>query len=357
MGLPRGPLFWRLLLLGAVSSGILLTLLSAAGRPHWGLRAGARYTTASQAFTRPKAADSGTRKGRPCRYPLAQAVQQDPHFRALFNFSQPVLLAAGLFSQELWDSLSQRRAPYGWQGFPRQDIASTLSLLNSSDSAQLLGSREPRRDCIRCAVVGNGGILNGSRQGPNIDAHDYVFRLNGAVIKGFEKDVGTKTSFYGFTVNTMKNSLIAYRTAGFTAVPRGQDLRYIFIPSDLRDYVMLRSAILGVRVPSGIDKGDRPQTYFGPEASASKFKLLHPAFISYLTERSFLGYLPGGYFLLVFPRILTESSESIFPLMATASCHLWGGTFLSLLSRLRGFCIGYPLICVHVLGNATPPEL
>lgn len=25
-------------------------------------------------------------------------------------------------------------------------------------------------------MVGNGGILNGSRQGPNIDAHDYVFR-------------------------------------------------------------------------------------------------------------------------------------------------------------------------------------
>lgn len=47
-------------------------------------------------------------------------------------------------------------------------------------------------------------------------------RLNGAVIKGFEKDVGTKTSFYGFTVNTMKNSLIAYSTEGFTSVPRGQ---------------------------------------------------------------------------------------------------------------------------------------
>lgn len=36
-----------------------------------------------------------------------------------------------------------------------------------------------------------------------------------------------------------------------------QDLRYIFIPSDIRDYVMLRSAILGVPVPEGPDKGDR----------------------------------------------------------------------------------------------------
>lgn len=35
-----------------------------------------------------------------------------------------------------------------------------------------------------------------------------------------------------------------------------QDLRYIFIPSDLRDYVMLRSAIQGSPVPEGSDKGD-----------------------------------------------------------------------------------------------------
>ncbi|XP_025783335.1 alpha-N-acetylgalactosaminide alpha-2,6-sialyltransferase 2-like [Puma concolor] len=137
-------------------------------------------------------------------------------------------------------------------------INSTLSLLNDSESSKLFAaSGKPLSNCVRCAVVGNGGILNGSRQGLNIDAHDYVFRLNGAVIKGFEKDVGTKTSFYGFTVNTMKNSLISYGNLGFTSVPQGQDLRYIFIPSDIRDYVMLRSAILGVPVPEGPDKGDR----------------------------------------------------------------------------------------------------
>lgn len=47
-------------------------------------------------------------------------------------------------------------------------------------------------------------------------------RLNGAVIKGFEEDVGTKVSFYGFTVNTMKNSLIAYKEYGFTQTPQAK---------------------------------------------------------------------------------------------------------------------------------------
>ncbi|XP_066091313.1 alpha-N-acetylgalactosaminide alpha-2,6-sialyltransferase 2-like isoform X2 [Saccopteryx bilineata] len=256
MGLPRGQFLWLLLLLAAACSGVLFALFLVE-KPHPGPWSGARNTIASGAVSGPNTVNSGTRKSRPCRYPLALAVQRYPHFQALFDFSKPVLLSGGLFTQELWDSLSQSKAPYGWQGLSRQAIISTLSLLNNSESTQLFGSRELLWGCIRCAVVGNGGILNGSRQGLNIDAHDYVFRLNGAVIKGFEEDVGTKTSFYGFTVNTMKNSLISYKKLGFTSVPQGQDLHYIFIPSDIRDYVMLTSAILGVPVRTGPDKGDR----------------------------------------------------------------------------------------------------
>ena len=92
----------------------------------------------------------------------------------------------------------------------------------------------------------------------------------------------TKTSFYGFTVNTMKHSIVNYRNLGFTSVPQRRGLRYVFIPASIRAYVMLRSAILGVPVPKGVDK---PQTYFGPDPPAGKFKLLHPNFIHHLVER------------------------------------------------------------------------
>uniref|UniRef100_A0AC11BZ72 Uncharacterized protein n=1 Tax=Ovis aries TaxID=9940 RepID=A0AC11BZ72_SHEEP len=252
-----------------------------------------------------------------CQHALSLAVQRHPRFQNLFNLSTPVLLSGDLFTQQLWDSLSQHKAPYGWQGLSHQAITSTLSLLNGSESTRLFAvSRELLPGCIRCAVVGNGGILNGSRQGQNIDAHDYVFRLNGAVIKGFENDVGTKISFYGFTVNTMKNSLISYSNVGFTSVPQGQHLRYIFIPSDIRDYLMLRSAILGVPVPEGTDKGDRPQTYFGPDSSASKFKLLHPDFISYLRER----FLKSKLINTKFGDLYMPSTGALMLLTALHTC-------------------------------------
>ncbi|XP_007454369.1 PREDICTED: alpha-N-acetylgalactosaminide alpha-2,6-sialyltransferase 2 [Lipotes vexillifer] len=317
MGLPRVPIFWLLLLFAVVCSGILVALYSSAVESYLGPLTGARNITSSGAFFGPKASNSRTRKNLPCRHPLYLTIQRHPHFRDLFDLSIPVLLSGNLFTQELWDSLSRHKAPYGWQGLSSQAIASTLSLLNSSESTRLFAvSRELLPGCIRCAVVGNGGILNGSRQGQNIDAHDYVFRLNGAVIKGFENDVGTKTSFYGFTVNTMKNSLISYSNLGFTSVPQGQDLRYIFIPSDIRDYMMLRSAILGVPVPEGPDKGDRPQTYFGPEASASKFKLLHPDFISYLTER----FLKSKWINTKFRDLYMPSTGALMLLTALHTC-------------------------------------
>ncbi|XP_076791534.1 alpha-N-acetylgalactosaminide alpha-2,6-sialyltransferase 2 isoform X3 [Arvicanthis niloticus] len=257
MDFPRRWLF-RMLLLVATSSGILLLLYSSTGLRSPEIQVPARNIMSPRAFFEPKAPNSENRKSQLCQHPLSLAIQKDDRFHGLFNLSTPVLLWDGLFTQELWKNLSQHKVPYGWQGLSRKVITSTLKLLKNPESAELFGaSRKLPLNCIRCAVVGNGGILNGSRQGQKIDAHDYVFRLNGAITEGFEQDVGTKISFYGFTVNTMKNSLISYAKLGFTSVPQGQDLRYIFIPSSIRDYLMLRSAILGVPVPEGPDKGDR----------------------------------------------------------------------------------------------------
>uniref|UniRef100_A0A096N7D9 CMP-N-acetylneuraminate-beta-1,4-galactoside alpha-2,3-sialyltransferase n=2 Tax=Cercopithecinae TaxID=9528 RepID=A0A096N7D9_PAPAN len=48
--------------------------------------------------------------------------------------------------------------------------------------------------CRRCIIVGNGGVLANKSLGSRIDDYDIVVRLNSAPVKGFEKDVGSKTT-------------------------------------------------------------------------------------------------------------------------------------------------------------------
>uniref|UniRef100_A0A6G1RZ07 CMP-N-acetylneuraminate-beta-1,4-galactoside alpha-2,3-sialyltransferase n=1 Tax=Hypotaenidia okinawae TaxID=2861861 RepID=A0A6G1RZ07_9GRUI len=48
--------------------------------------------------------------------------------------------------------------------------------------------------CRRCIIVGNGGVLANKSLGLKIDDYDIVVRLNSAPVKGFEKDVGGKTT-------------------------------------------------------------------------------------------------------------------------------------------------------------------
>nr|XP_033772615.1 CMP-N-acetylneuraminate-beta-1,4-galactoside alpha-2,3-sialyltransferase isoform X1 [Geotrypetes seraphini]XP_033772616.1 CMP-N-acetylneuraminate-beta-1,4-galactoside alpha-2,3-sialyltransferase isoform X1 [Geotrypetes seraphini]XP_033772617.1 CMP-N-acetylneuraminate-beta-1,4-galactoside alpha-2,3-sialyltransferase isoform X1 [Geotrypetes seraphini] len=48
--------------------------------------------------------------------------------------------------------------------------------------------------CRRCIIVGNGGVLANKSLGSKIDDYEVVVRLNSAPVKGFEKDVGSKTT-------------------------------------------------------------------------------------------------------------------------------------------------------------------
>lgn len=55
-----------------------------------------------------------------------------------------------------------------------------------------------------CAVVGNSGILTGSRCGPEIDKYDFVFRCNFAPTEVFRRDVGRRTNLTTFNPSILE---------------------------------------------------------------------------------------------------------------------------------------------------------
>ncbi|XP_013807519.1 alpha-N-acetylgalactosaminide alpha-2,6-sialyltransferase 2-like isoform X1 [Apteryx mantelli] len=210
-------------------------------------------------------------------------------FKDIFLETIPVLQWAQHAREDEYQRLRRYTGAHGWKEVSWDVLKASLSLLNTSANGFLFdthiqgpGAPAP---CIRCAVVGNGGILNGSRMGRTIDAHDYVFRVNGAITAGFEKDVGNRTSFYVFSTNTMMNSMNSYAAEGFQHPPQTPETRYVFLPDHDRDYLLLWAAVTHQRVDRGRDKGAWPQKYFGQDLLAEKFKMLHPDFVRYLRNR------------------------------------------------------------------------
>uniref|UniRef100_UPI00358E3545 alpha-N-acetylgalactosaminide alpha-2,6-sialyltransferase 2-like n=1 Tax=Myxine glutinosa TaxID=7769 RepID=UPI00358E3545 len=233
-----------------------------------------------------------------CPSKLQQKLEQLKWDGGAFLSTVPVLQWAPHATQDLYNRLRHYVGCMGWP-IKFDDLKEALSLLNSTANGVMFDKwREPvKREkwskrgappssaCVRCAVVGNGGILRKAGRGSEIDKHDYVFRMNGALLHGFEEDVGTRTSFYFFSTNTMRNSLAAYSRNGFVTVPISEETRFVFIPDHDRDFFMVTAAVKGVLVEKGREKGINPSKLFGPNLTAEKFKMVHPDFSRYLRNR------------------------------------------------------------------------
>ncbi|XP_078510730.1 alpha-N-acetylgalactosaminide alpha-2,6-sialyltransferase 1 isoform X2 [Lissotriton helveticus] len=194
-----------------------------------------------------------------------------------------------LFSDSEWRRLEHFNPPYGWMGLNYTVVKEVLSFLPMIPNQQILmadNSSQPP-NCVTCAVVGNGGILNNSYLGKEIDLHDYVFRVNGAVVQGHEVDVGTRTSFYGFTAFTMLASLAALKGKGFRTIPLGEETRYIHFTEAGRDYAWLKALVLDKEMPKGTLENYRlrPRDDFGDKFDVKKFLVVHPDFMRYIKNR------------------------------------------------------------------------
>ncbi|XP_069809463.1 alpha-N-acetylgalactosaminide alpha-2,6-sialyltransferase 2-like [Dendropsophus ebraccatus] len=213
---------------------------------------------------------------------------RDEEFKDMFLDKIPVLQWKKHAEESEYQRLSKYNGAQGWMQVTWEVLNETLNLMNSTGNGYMFDTWKGPSPCIRCAVVGNGGILNGSRMGLEIDSHDYVFRVNGAITKGFEKDVGNRTSFFSFSTNTLMNSLYAYGRKGFTSVPRTPETRYVILPDHDRDYLIVRAALTNTIIDQGRDKGKDPSQYFGKNLTTEHFKILHPDFMRYLRNRFLL---------------------------------------------------------------------
>ncbi|XP_062846831.1 CMP-N-acetylneuraminate-beta-galactosamide-alpha-2,3-sialyltransferase 1-like [Trichomycterus rosablanca] len=138
--------------------------------------------------------------------------------------------------------------------------------------------------CRTCAVVGNSANLNGSLYGPLIDAHDFVLRMNQGPTKGFETDVGTRTThraMYPVSAMDMDNST-----------------HMVLLPFSVRDLEWLISAFTTKHI-------NRTHTAVKAtiEANKDKVMVMNPGFMKYVHAYWLKGKgrIPStGFIMLVF---------------------------------------------------------
>ncbi|XP_014035790.1 alpha-N-acetylgalactosaminide alpha-2,6-sialyltransferase 2 isoform X2 [Salmo salar] len=231
----------------------------------------------------------------------------------------PVLQWAKHATPEQYQRLRLYPGTHGWGNLDFNTLVSTLSVLNTSANWHMFDDWDRRSNgsrCVRCAVVGNGGILKDSKKGRDIDQHDYIFRTNGAVIKGFEQDVGSRTSLYTFSTNTLRNSMRSYAGAGYRGPPLSEETRYVFLPDHDRDYLLMKAAATHTPVERGPEKSKTPPTYFGGNVTVEKLKMYHPDFIRYIRNR----FLRAHAMQTKYKDIYRPSTGAVMLLAAVHTC-------------------------------------
>ncbi|XP_073323767.1 ST3 beta-galactoside alpha-2,3-sialyltransferase 8 [Pagrus major] len=144
-----------------------------------------------------------------------------------------------------------------------EDVMSAMFQVISSPTVDF----KPLPDrCRSCAVVGNSGKLRQSGNGKLIDSHGSIIRMNKAVTRGFEKDVGNRTTHHFLYPES--------------AVDIKHGVSLVLLPFKLRDLEWLTSAL-----STGTVKMTYMRVKERVEADKDKVLVVNPGFFKYVNDR------------------------------------------------------------------------
>ncbi|XP_067856245.1 CMP-N-acetylneuraminate-beta-galactosamide-alpha-2,3-sialyltransferase 2-like [Heptranchias perlo] len=119
--------------------------------------------------------------------------------------------------------------------------------------------------CRRCAIVGNSKNLKGSNYGELIDSQDFVIRMNRAVTKGYELDVGKKTTHH-----------FMYPESAQDLEP---NIHLVLVPFKPRDIWWFSNVLSNGNSASSYTRLKR---YI--KVDKDKAAIFHPAFFKYISD-------------------------------------------------------------------------
>ncbi|XP_071945504.1 alpha-N-acetylgalactosaminide alpha-2,6-sialyltransferase 1-like [Antedon mediterranea] len=169
-----------------------------------------------------------------------------------------------------YHKLSHYGLPFGFARENRTLIAEVLNHPNYK-STSAYGTLS-NKQCTRCAVVGCGGVLKGSGKGPEIDAHDHVFRVNRAITKGhLANDVGKRTSFYTF-----------FPESDYTReIEDTETVDFFYAMFKSYDTAFSRNILNEIPPPLYKSSHRDPRQPPTPKVKVEQLRILHPDFLRY----------------------------------------------------------------------------
>ena len=174
-------------------------------------------------------------------------------------------LGAGLDSYLGSETLSLEQLFYTRQNAKRR----RRDAFGEEDLA-MLPEGTPELRLGRCALVGSSGIVNGRREGADIDAHDTVMRINNAPVTAeYAPDVGTKTTVR--VLNKKWSQVYGHSRPDLLKMDSGKEVKVIGTRVDVRDFAALARGAAGVSKGSG---SRYSALYMNPKAVRQGWDLL-----------------------------------------------------------------------------------